>query len=279
MQIAVNYSPQAAALLTAGAVRFGLYKCPDWPDMVAQAQMQLPAYVHFPLMAGRNNFDAVGLPHIEALLAGSLTPFINTHLAPKASDFAGMPLTGCSPVQADVLMQAMREDVARLVALFGAERVILENANWDPNYEIPDAVLAPERITQIVDESGCGLLLDIAHAHMAAVHRGEDTRAYIERMPLHALRELHIAGTRYDEAEQRWVDHFPMTDADWSLTEWALAHIHAGDWSQPRIVALEYGGVGPGFGWRSEADVLARDVPRLWALVHGATGMDKEDGA
>ncbi len=269
MQLAVNYSPQAAALLKAGAVRFDLYKCPDWSDMVAEAQMQLPAYVHFPLMAGRSNFDAVGLPHIIELVEASSTHYINTHLAPRASDFAGMPLMGCSSTQGDVLMAAMRQDVAQLIHTFGTARVILENANWDPNYQIPDIVLAPERITRMVEESGCGLLLDIAHAHMAAVHRGEDTRAYIERMPLHALRELHIAGTRYDEAEQRLVDHFPMTEADWSLTEWALAHIHAGDWPQPHIVALEYGGVGPGFGWRSEADVLERDVPRLWSLVHG----------
>lgn len=269
MRIAVNYSPEAAALLDAGAVRFDLYKCPDWPDLVAQVQAQVPAYVHFPLMAGRSNLVSVGLPHVRELLAASSTFYVNTHLAPKASDFAGMPLTGCTPEQSAILVEAMHRDVRELVELFGAERVILENANWDPNYEIPDAVLAPERITELVVQNDCGLLLDLAHAHMAAVHLGVDTRAYIEQMPLSRLRELHIAGTRYDTDEGRLVDHFPMTEDDWLLADWALERIRGGAWPVPAIIALEYGGVGPGFGWRSQSDVLARDLPRLWAAAHG----------
>ncbi len=109
---------------------------------------------------------------------------------------------------------------------FGSENVILENANYDPNYQVPTLVIQPEVISRVVAESGCGLLLDLAHARMSAVYLGIDMREYISRLPVHALRELHVAGTRYVAEQQRLVDHYPMTDEDWSLTEWALDNIH-----------------------------------------------------
>jgi uncharacterized protein (UPF0276 family) len=268
MQLAVNYSPQAAELFDAGKITFDLYKCPDWPDMIETARAQRPVYVHFPLMAGRANIEKVGWQNITALLADTQTPFVNTHLAPRASDF-GIPLETNDPARARELVSAMMQDIERLVRRFGRECIILENANWDPNYEIPRLVLEPEVLNRVVYDSGCGFLLDLAHARMSAVHLGLEPRDYIASLPVDRLHELHVAGTLYDEKEARLVDHFPMTAPDWELAEWALDNIHRGDWPQPKIVALEYGGTGPGFAWRSEADVIAAEMPRLWELVKG----------
>lgn len=270
MKLAVNYSPQAAELFDAGRITFDLYKCPDWPDMIETARAQRPVYVHFPLMAGRANIEKVGWQNITALLADTQTLFVNTHLAPRASDF-GMALDTTDPARMPELYSAMINDINRMVNRFGRERIILENANWDPNYEIPRLVIESDVLNRVVYDSGCGFLLDLAHARMSAVYLGLDPQAYIASLPVDRLRELHVAGTLYDEHEARLVDHFPMTAPDWELTEWALECIHRGDWPQPEIVALEYGGVGPGFGWRSEADVIAADVPRLYDLVRAAT--------
>jgi uncharacterized protein (UPF0276 family) len=268
MQLAVNYSPQAAELLAAGRIQFDLFKCPDWPDMIETAQVLRPAYVHFPLMAGRANIEKVGWQQIARLLAVTPTPFVNTHLAPRASDF-DMPLDTTEPAHTRALVSAMLLDIRRMARRFGREQVILENANWDPNYEIPRPVLETDIIRQVVYESGCGLLLDIAHARMAAAYLGIEPRAYIAQFPVDRLAELHIAGTLYDSAQARLVDHYPMSETDWELAEWAFECIHRGEWKRPQIVALEYGGTGPGFAWRSKADVLAADVPRLAALVNG----------
>ncbi len=266
MKLAVNYSPQAEALLAEGQIEIDLYKCPDWPEMIGKAAAQRPAYVHFPLMAGRNNIEKVGWEKIEALLNSTTTPFVNTHLAPRASDFK-MPLDTTSRAHSEELFRAMVRDIQRLVRRFGEHAVILENANWDPSYEIPLAVLLPELICRVVNETGCGLLLDLAHARMSAARLGVDEREYIERLPVRYVRELHVTGTQYDSVQARLVDHFPMTASDWALTEWALEEISADEWARPQIVALEYGGIGPGFGWRSKSEVLALEVPRLRTLV------------
>lgn len=269
MKLALNYSQPAAHLLANRRIELDLYKTTEWPEMIAAAEQQRPAYVHFPLMAGRNNLAAVGVERIEEILEMTATPYVNTHLAPLAADF-GIPMTTTDPTSANELMAAMQVDIMALVEHFGAERIILENANYDPNYDIPTLVIEPEMIGRAVDETGCGFLLDLAHARMSAAYFGLDARDYIQRLPLHALCELHVAGTRYVQAEGRLVDHYPMTDDDWALAEWALGNIHAGEWPEPNIVALEYGGMGNFFAANSDPVVLGQDVPRLWKLVVGA---------
>ena len=270
MKMAINYSPQTAELLSSNKVAFDLYKTTEWPEMIAAAEVQRPAYVHFPLMAGRHNVEAVGLDRIEALLNSTATPFVNTHLAPHAKDF-GIDFTTTDASHIDALVESMERDIVQMIEHFGSERIILENANYDPNYQVPTLVIQPDVITRVVDETDCGLLLDLAHARMSAVYLGVDTRDYISRLPVHALRELHVAGTRYIAEEQRLVDHYPMTDEDWWLTAWALENIHQGIWPEPNIVGLEYGGTGGFFGKNSDVDVLAHDIPRLAALVQGVS--------
>lgn len=161
--------------------------------MIAEAKKQRPATVHFPLMAGRHNIDAVGIPLIEDRLASTATIYVNTHLAPHAKDF-DMVFDTRNERYLEPLVEAMETDIARMVEHFGSEKIILENANYDPNYQMPVLVIYPEVITRVVEETKCGLLLDLAHARMSAVYLGIDMKEYINRLPLYALRELHVAG-------------------------------------------------------------------------------------
>ncbi len=41
-RFALNYSPQAADLLRAGQIEIDLFKCPAWPDLIAEAQAAAP---------------------------------------------------------------------------------------------------------------------------------------------------------------------------------------------------------------------------------------------
>jgi uncharacterized protein len=117
-----------------------------------------------------------------------------------------------------------------------------------------------------VDESGCGLLLDLSHARIAALQLGVDERDYINSLPVDRLRELHITGLRFTD-EDGWYDHSPMRAEDWVATQWAIEQIQAGHWAHPWAVALEYGGIGAFFKERSRNDVLAVDIPRLYELI------------
>ena len=112
--------------------------------------------------------------------------------------------------------------------------VILENVATPPN---PDGLCNysayPELLGQVLDKTGCGLLLDLGHARVAAQHNHQPVYDYLGRLPLDKTRQIHVSGPRprdgilYDA-------HQPLADEDYNLLEWALAH------TQPEVVTLEY---------------------------------------
>ena len=270
-KLAVNYSPQAAALRLSGSLPIDLYKCPDWPDLIGEAvgSGEHPIYVHFPLVAGDGSLESVDWPRVERLLGETYTPFVNLHLAPHAKTFQEQE----SAASRSRILDALRKEIEGVGARFGAQRVILENVPYygEEGDRLRLGVL-PEIITGLIQDTGCGLLFDLSHARISAHYLGVDEREYIAALPLNKLRELHITGVQMHEGRLR--DHLPLTENDWEATAWAFAQIQAGAWARPGVVALEYGGVGPTFEWRSDSDVLAEQVPRLYRLVHAGADTD-----
>ena len=49
-------------------------------------------------------------------------------------------------------------------------------------------------IAEVVARSGCGLLLDVNNVYVTAVNHGLDAKDYIDRLPLHRVGEIHVAG-------------------------------------------------------------------------------------
>ncbi|MCL4215457.1 MAG: DUF692 family protein [Candidatus Hydrogenedentes bacterium] len=268
MRFAINYSPQAAALLQQNEIAVDCFKCPDWPEAVAEAGQHAPAYVHFPFRAGTGDVESLDMAKVLNLLEISDTPYLNVHLSPRASLFDNMPLDTQRPQDREQLLNAIQRDVQAFTALFPDKSIILENVMWapDPPWEIPLPALDPELIHTVVEDSGQGFLLDLAHAAISADFLGIDRREYIQRLPLHRLRELHAVGIIV-QPDGSQLDHFPMGDRDWELLAWALREIGAGRWPEPWVLAFEYGGVGPGYDVKSLPEVIRAQAPRMSALI------------
>lgn len=265
MQFAINYSPQAADLLRRGAIELDRFKCPDWPDMLAAARTLRPPYVHFNL---HTNLTEPDKDTINRLCADTDTPYVNLHLSPRPTDVHVIALDNPRPHERGVIHAIMKWAVFAAVDTFGADRVIVENLPYHPEYgSVFRAAVEPELICRIVQETGCGFLLDISHARLAARSLGMDEHDYLAQLPGERLRELHVTGIGQDPAG-RATDHLPFTEADWPFVDAVLARIRAGEWAQPWVMAFEYGGTGPLFEWRSEASVIAAQVPRLYELAH-----------
>lgn len=285
MQFAINYSPEAAELYTEGVITFDMFKCPDWPDLIAQAQQLAPTYVHFPLHAGLTADDLnARADDIAHWLNTTDTYFVNTHLhLPDES--------GVSPADAET---ALRAHLHTLVARWGRERVIAENIPHKP-HESPlrRAVVEPATIRRVVEDADCGFLLDLSHAWITAQTLGIPPRDYIAQLPVERLRELHITGIMWLDTEtyerllknanvhvdwtgEQWVDHMAMTDNEWDLLAWALDNIRQGRWGTPRTITFEYGGVGALFRLFSKRDVIAAQVPRFMQMIHGTPTLQHE---
>lgn len=291
MKFALNYSPQAAQLYKSSRIQVDLFKCPAWPDLIAEAMDIGPVYVHFPLRVGDGAGNAInvetGAPAewgwIEHILKQTDTRYVNLHLHPPRSPGV-LPDNGYGTAATTETTQRLICDVEAIVKQFGADRVIVENG-----YNMDTCILRPayfaEVISAVVQTTGCGLLFDLSHARMAAERLHDPVEQYIAKLPLHATRELHITGIQYagdnwtkrmqqegvdsdiiENCYGRRMDHLPLIDEDWEMMDWAITAIQAGDWRTPDIVALECGGVGP--FWQSTCDgtALAEQVPCLYDM-------------
>ncbi len=266
MLLALNYSPQAAALLQEGRIQIDRFKTPDWPEMIAEARSLCAVAVHLNLQAGRGQPKPVDWDHIERILDETDTPYVNLHLESKLKDFPSLRVDVPETSQAGQIVQRMLEDVQAAVERFGAQRVIVENVHYRAGRgKTLRPSVEPPVMRRILDETECGLLLDISHARIAAHYLGVDERDYIEALPVERLRELHFTGLHHLDGDL--VDHLEILESDWPVLAWALERIRSGAWARPWLLAFEYGGVGEVFAWRSEARVIAAQVPILHQLV------------
>jgi uncharacterized protein (UPF0276 family) len=104
-----------------------------------------------------------------------------------------LPLTRVTvDVVARNVARAQRHNTSRLPFL-------LENP-WSPLPPgfLRDEMEEPEFLHAVVDATGCGLLLDASNLWANAKNRGVSVRAWLERLPLHAVREIHVGGSAVD---------------------------------------------------------------------------------
>ena len=297
MDLAINYSATVADLVDRGLVHVDRFKCPAWPDLIASlttgAAGHVPCYVHFPLLVGTGiggpiSAETNGPPdwdQIERLLEETHTPWVSAHMGPRPEDHPD--LVRLAPdAQAATVAEALIRDLTPLVNRFGADRVVGENIFEFFGTHLRPAML-PDVLCRVVETTGCGFLLDLSHAQLAARNLDMDARAYIEALPVGHIREVHITGIQVFDAfwverlrarevdpdyieriSGHYIDHLPMTDDDWTFLEWAFDRIRAGAWREPEIIAFEYGGVGPEFEALTMPEVLEAQVPRLYQMVH-----------
>jgi len=266
IQLAVNYSPQAFKLFQAGEVSFDLFKCPYIPSLLPSlyenAKKVRPSYIHFDGWAGHGYVNETLLDEMAECLAQNQCRFINTHVGPPTNlaDSANIFQSAL-----DLLIQ----DYAKLCCRFGAEKILLENVPWETRNDFPFHRIAaePKLICSALKQCGGFLLLDLAHARFTCAEIGLNLYEYIEQFPLHKLYELHVTGIDFD-ADGRRRDSMKMTEKDWLLFEWALNNISTGKWPKPKIIALEYGGIGPAFAWRTDIDALRHQLNNIARLLH-----------
>ncbi|GGH74696.1 uncharacterized protein (UPF0276 family) [Pullulanibacillus pueri] len=269
MKFAVNYSNKTKALYEKGKINMDLFKCPDYdfdPELIESARGQAPIYIHFPLNIGQGRLREVEWDNIHRQMEETHTPYVNLHLVGYKQDFPDDQEKGTQEFKQDYIEAILMELEAPLKE-FSPTQIILENVVWrGPEGKMLKTAIEPEVLSTIVKESGCGLLLDLAHAQMTAQYTGESVYDYLERLPTKHLRELHITGIQAD-GTGKLRDSMPMTEEDWRLVGWALSNIRKGKWKCPWVVSFEYGGEGPLFEWRTDQQVLARQVPKLYRMV------------
>jgi uncharacterized protein len=268
MKFAVNYSREAEELLKAGKIKFDLFKCPDNdfdPNLIKSAKALSPIYIHFPLNTISGELAKVNWEWVIQQMEDSHTPYINLHFVVYDSQFPSIPKDSTEKGHKEKVISEVLKIIRSVTDRVGCEQVIIENVVYRKEGHVLRPAIESDVISAIIRESGCGLLLDLAHAQLTAKILGIDVYDYLKGFPIDRLRELHTTGIQHDGKSYR--DSMPMTEDDWALITWAIQRIKGGDWPDPWAVAFEYGGIGPKFEWRSDASVLEKQVPILHHLI------------
>lgn len=231
-----DHSPNLLALYRTGQVPLdGIEITPfNKPRDVPQLR---EAYVGLPFIFHASNVGRApdSLASLERYLrVCPETPWISLHLSLVPSFvlfFAfrfgiGLPLAAPERLE-ERLIRRLRRMLPRF-----DRPVILEN--MPANRHLDNAFESdPAMIRRVLDALDVDMLLDLAHARVAAAFHQMPVRDFLAQLPLERVRQVHISGARQVGGVVQDA-HETLSADDYDLFQWVIER------TQPEVVTLEY---------------------------------------
>jgi uncharacterized protein (UPF0276 family) len=131
------------------------------------------------------------LAAIRELLRITKAPYYSEHLA--ITHVPGIEIGHLSPIQRTrEALKITVGNVNRAQDVLGVP-LILENVTYP--FELPGAELSePAFLTEIVERTGCGMLLDVTNLRTNSVNHKFDAIKVLEDLPLSQVVQIHLAG-------------------------------------------------------------------------------------
>lgn len=172
--------------------------------------------------------DRCHLERIRSLLTRVEPTLVSEHLA--WSRHGGRYLNHLLPLPyTEESLAVVSRNVDEVQTTLG-RRVLIENPSAYLRFttsSIPEA----EFLTELVRQTGCGVLCDVNNVHVTAQNLGLDPIAYLDALPAAAVGEIHLAGHSVNDVDGRTLlidDHgSPVHAAVWGLYEHALRRFGA----------------------------------------------------
>jgi uncharacterized protein len=135
-------------------------------------------------------YTKVGDKHI-----GQLTPF------PYTKEALTTVVRNVKALQRELASPFLLENISAYFAFDGAD--------YDE----------PEFVSEVVKRTGCGVLLDVTNLHNNATNLGLDPGRYLDRYPLDAVVQLHLAGSEWVDGKLLDTHGGPVLEPVWDLTQ------------------------------------------------------------
>jgi len=172
-----------------------------------------------------NPFQEEVVTEAKEMLALAKSPWFSTGIGASAEPQAHRngPYREADPEQLqsrDKVIENIVKHGRRLRQMIDVP-LLLENFNYHPTnaYEY---ICEPGLFSYLIDQIGCDVLLDLAHARISAHNMGwSDARLYLEALPLNKIREIHVTRPGW-EGDQRVDLHQPLQADDFELLDWVL---------------------------------------------------------
>lgn len=156
---------------------------------------------------------------LAVLVDAVRAPWFTDHLCFTRG--GGLNLGQLGPLQFSEEVLEIVERNVRHLRSFIQIPFLLENISYDfvvPGGSMDEATF----INETVRRADIGLLLDVTNVFTNAENHGFDARAFIDRLPLDRVVQLHVAGGH--QIDGRWVDShsFPVPPQVLDLTDYVL---------------------------------------------------------
>ncbi len=135
--------------------------------------------------------DPAYLTELRAEVARLRTPWHSDHLC--FSTAGGRVLHDLLPLKAcRETVGVVADNLRRAEDALGLP-MAMENISWYAHTGAPE-MPEEELICEILQQSGCGLLLDVNNVYVNSQNHGFDPRRFIASLPLDRVVQLHVAG-------------------------------------------------------------------------------------
>ncbi len=188
------------------------------------------ARCHYPLSlhgVGLSLGSADGLRHahlvqLKALVERFEPSLVSDHLCWGAigdrhlNDLLPLPYT-------EAALEVVCANVVRAQEFLGRE-ILVENVSSYLQFS-DSSIPEWEFVGEVARRTGCGLLLDINNIYVSAVNHGFNAQRYLDAIPAHAVREIHLAG--FDSNGMCLIDTHgkPVAGPVWNLYGQALTRL------------------------------------------------------
>lgn len=173
-------------------------------------------------VGGTDPLDFDYLASIRALARHTDAAWISDHLCFTAChgrqyhDLLPLPYTE----------EALRHIAARVQMIqdYFGQPLVLENVSAYLRFRT-SALTEAQFLAELVQRTGCSVLLDVNNLYVNHVNHGDDVQAYLSALPMHAVVEIHLAGYQ-DQGEYLLDSHNNKVSAPvWALFEQVIAEI------------------------------------------------------
>ena len=137
----------------------------------------------------------------------------STHQGVYFNDLLPVPYT------TDSLARVVRH-IDQLQTFIGRQ-ILIENPSTYLQFK-SSSFSETEFISELVKQSGCGLLLDLNNVYVSCQNHGWSCEDYIRNLPLDQVGEIHLAGHAVDELSDGTRVLIDSHDADVSEAVWEL---------------------------------------------------------
>ena len=159
------------------------------------------------------------LDQVAKVVAALDAPWFSDHLC--FSDAGGVRLGHFAPLPWTREAALRVAERARRAQDHVGRPLLLENITYE--FSLGGDLTEAQFIETVVDNAGCGLLLDVTNVHTNAVNHGFDAVAFLDAIPLERVVQLHVAGGRRVDGRLLDSHDSPVPEEVWELVDHVTA--------------------------------------------------------